>query len=213
MPNPVAAIAGGSIFSGVLGSRSASKASRSASKSESRALAFEQEKYDDWKDTYGGVEDNLSEYYNSLTPEFYEARGLETFQKEHQNALEGVRETLAQRGIEDSGIAAATEISFAQEGAVQRSQIRASAPSLAAEEQRSFLQVGLGQNPGESYSRALADKASSAGVTARAESAAAGKAVGSAISTAGTALADYLTPPADPTLVGGGSAGLGRYEV
>lgn len=213
MPDPISAVVGGTtLLSGVMGSQSADKASRSASRSEAAALDFERQKYADWKDTYGGIEDNLSEYYNSLTPEYYEARGLEAFQKEQQVALEGVRETLAQRGIEDSGIAAATEISFAQEGAGKRADIRADAPSLAAEEKRSFLQVGMNQNPGESYSRALASSATSASRTARESSASAGQAVGSAITTIGTGLSDYLNKP-DYTQVGTGSTGLGKYEV
>lgn len=195
MPNPMVAVAGGSVLSGVMGSRSASKANRAASAASAAQLKFEQEKYDDWKDTYGGIEDNLADYYGSLTPEYYEARGLEAFQKEQQGALESVRETLAQRGIEDSGVAAATEISFAQEGAQQRTTIRANAPSMAAEEQRSFLQVGMGQNPGESYSRTLSERSASAASTAASANKAAGVAVGNAITTVGTGLSDYLAKP------------------
>lgn len=195
-----AAVIGGgaALLGGYMSSKSAGDASDVSAAASKAQLKFEKQKYSDFKDTYGTIEKNLSQYYNSLTPEFYEARGLETFQKEQQFALESVRTNLAQRGIEDSGIAAATEIGFAQEGAVQRSQIRANAPSLAAEEQRGFLQVGLGQNPGDSYSRALADRSASASNTAANANAAAGRAVGSAITTIGTGLSDYINRPATP---------------
>lgn len=189
------AVAGATLVGGVMASQSASKSAKSASQASAASIAFEREKYEDWKGTYGGIEENLSSYYNSLTPEFYEARGLEVFQQEQQLALEGVRSTLAQRGIEDSGIAAATEIAFAQEGAIKRADIRTNAPSIAAEEQRSFLQVGLGQNPGESYSRALSSKATTAGANARESSRAAGEAISSAVTTVGTGLADYFNRP------------------
>jgi len=211
------AIAGATVATGYMGSRASSKASDASSAASEAQIAFEREKYSDWKDTYGGIEDNLSEYYNSLTPDYYEARGLEAFQKEQQLALENVRSTLAQRGIEDSGIAAAAELAFAQEGAVQKANIRATAPSMAAEEQRSFLQIGLGQNPGESFSRTLADRATNKANAANQASQYAGQATGQAITAVGTGLSDYLNTraavPPDPTLVGGGSTGLGRYQV
>lgn len=194
-----AVIGGGVALAGAsMASRAAGKASDASAAASKAQLNFEKKKYEQFRETYGDIETNLSEYYSSLTPEFYEARGLETFQKEQQFALENVRSSLAQRGIEDSGVAIATEMGFAQEGAVQRSQIRANAPSLAAEEQRSFLQVGLGQNPGSSYSRALADRSANAGATAASANAAAGQAIGSAITTIGTGLADYANRPATP---------------
>ena len=191
--------AGVTAVSAYSSSKEAGKASKRASSADASALAFEQEQYDDWKYTYGGIEDNLSSYYSSLTPEYYEAQGLEAFQKEYQTSMDNVRSTLAQRGIEDSGIALATEVSGAQSAATNRATIRAQAPSLAAEEQRSFLQVGLGQNPGASYSRSLAESANRAGQESRASQQAAGQAVGSAIRTAGTALSDYYNQPPAPS--------------
>jgi hypothetical protein len=64
-----------------------------------------------------------------------------------------------------------------------------------AAEQQGFLQVGLGQSPGASYSAALANKANRDNARALQDEAAAGRAVSTAISTAGTALADYLNKP------------------
>ena len=213
MPSPVAAIAGGSVVSGVLGSRSASKATAASSASSAASLALEKKKYKDWKKTYGGVEENLSEYYNSVTPDYYEARGLEAFQKEQQFAIEQVNESFAQRGIEDSGIALASDISFAQEGATQRATIRTQAPALAAEEQLGFLQVGLGQNPGQSYSRSLAEKANRDAGAANQANAAAGRAVGNAVSTAGSALADYLATPAAPSYTAPAASPYTAFEA
>lgn len=209
------AIGGATLVSAGLSYSAAKSASGDASDASAAALAFEQERYADFKETYGGIEENLSDYYSSLTPEYYEARGLEVFQQEHQLALDNVRSTLAQRGIEDSGIAAATEVAFAQEGAIKRADIRTSAPSIAAEEKRGFLQVGLGQDPGASYSRTLSDRATQAGAASRDASAAAGRATGTAITAVGTGLSDYLNRPVPPTpvQVGPGSTGLGKYGV
>jgi hypothetical protein len=193
------AVAGATVATGVMSSRSADRARGDAKDANDDAQAFEQQKLDDWNDTYGGLQDNLASYYNNLTPEFYETQGLEAFQKEQQVATERIQTSLAQRGIEDSGIAMAIEMQTEQAGAEERATIRAQAPGLAAEEQRSFLQVGLGQNPGESYSRSLANNASNANANAQASEAAAGQAIGSAISTVGRATGDYLAKPATPT--------------
>ena len=199
------AIGGATIASGFMASKSASKTSSRAGASDAASIKFEKKKYADWQDVYGGLEDNLSDYYNSLTPEFYEAQGLENFQKEHQLEMENVRTTLAQRGIEDSGIALAAEVSSLQQASTTRANIRTQAPAIAAEEQRSFLQIGLGQNPGESYSRTLANQASSQNIRAASERATAGKAIGTAVTTAGTALSDYLNRPSTPSYADAGA--------
>ena len=136
-------VAGATAVSAGLSYKSSKDATDAYSDAQDESIAFERERYADWKSTYGGVEENLSDYFSNLTPDYYAAQGLEAFQTEQQAALDNVRATLAQRGIADSGIAAATEIAFAQEGAERRAEIRAQAPSLAREEQFRFLQAGL----------------------------------------------------------------------
>lgn len=195
------AVAGAAVVGSVMASDSAGNATESAEDTAYRQLQFDKQRVEDWKDAYGGIQDNLSEYYNNLTPEYYEVQGLEAFQKEQQAAMENIKSTLAQRGIEDSGIALATEVSSAQSGAVQRATIRAQAPSLAAEEKRGFLQVGLGQDPGESLSRTFAQRSADTAANARAQQQAAGAAAGTAVSSVGTALADYFNTPTADTSV------------
>jgi len=199
------AIGSSTIVSAGLAYKSSQDANKAADKASKRSINFEQQKLDDWNETYGSLEDNLAEYYGSLTPEFYETQGLEAFQKEQQVAQDQIKTSLAQRGIEDSGIALALEHQTAQAGAEQRATIRAQAPVLAAEEQRKFLQVGMGQNPGDSYSQTLANRASVAAQTANIAQQQAGQAVGQAISSVGKATADYLNrpePTTQPTTVG-----------
>ena len=193
-----AVIGGASLIGAGMTSKSAKDATKVASDASEASLAFERQKYDDFKLVYGDVQDNLSAYYNNLTPEYYEAQGLELFQQEHQDALEQARSSLAQRGIADSGIAAQLEISSAQEQAVQRSTIRQQAPGVVAAEKERFLQIGLGQNPGDSYSRVLSQQATSSAADARASEAAAGEATRAAVTTVGTGLSDYLNRPAAP---------------
>ena len=181
-----------SVFGAKKASDSADSAAEASAAASAAQLAFEKEKYEDWKETYGDVEDNLSEYYSNLTPDFYAARGLEAFEKEQHAALTGVRESLAQRGIADSGLAAKAEVDFGMHGASERAKIRAEAPGVAMKEQLGFLSIGLSGKPGASYSQALNTRASSAAKTADTASRAAGTAMQSAVTSVGSALDDYF---------------------
>ena len=192
------AVAGATVVTGVMSSRSADKASDKAARSGDAAIAFEQERYDDWQEIYGPVQENLASYYSTLTPEYFEARGLETYQREHQAALETIEADLAQRGIESSGIATSLRKDAAFEKAEQRATIRAQAPAVAASEQRQFLQIGLGQDPGPSLAATLSQQASSQALQAQQAEAAAGKATGQAIQSVGTALDAYINRPQTP---------------
>lgn len=185
-------VAGATVVVGGLAYKSSEDASNKADKASRRSLQQSRQEQADWDETYGSLQDNLAEYYGSLTPEFYETQGLEAFQKEQQVAQEQIKTSLAQRGIEDSGVSLALEHQTAQAGAEQRATIRAQAPMLAAEEKRNFLQVGLGQSASDSYGRALSQRSAEASRTANIAEQQAGQALGTAISTVGKATADYL---------------------
>lgn len=195
--------AGASLIGGAMSSKSASKDAKRAANADKAALAFEQEKYDDWMAVYGDLQSNLGKYYNSLTPEYYEAVGLEAFEKERQTAMTKLNEHFAQAGISPrSGVALSIKSQNEMEAARSRADIRRSAPSMAAEEKRQFLQVGLGQNPGAGVGAQLGNQAIAANNRAAQSSQAAGKAVSSAVNTVGTALGDYFAKPAEPATKG-----------
>lgn len=192
MANPAAAIgAGTSLVGGLMASRSSRKATESSARMSQAQLDFEREKYRDWQETYGGIEDNLSKYYDRLTPDFYETVGLEALEAEREKMTQRIQESFAQRGIDTSGVSAATELATELSFAEKRADIRRAAPGQAAEEKRQFLQVGLGQNPGQGVSSALSQRAQTAAANASAQQAVAGKAMQSAVKSVGTALSDY----------------------
>jgi len=199
MPNPMVGMAGASIVGGIMSSNSASKDRKAASAASSANLAFEQGRYDDWQEVYGPIQDNLADYYTNLTPEYYETIGLEAFEQERTTAMTRLDESLAQRGIDpSSGISASLHAQSELEGAEGRANIRRDAPRMAAEDKSRFLQIGLGQNPGDSLSRTMGNQAQSAQQRANQSAQAAGQAVGAAVSTAGTALVDYMSTPSTP---------------
>lgn len=185
--------AGGAIVGSVISSKSAKKDRNKASSLEQQELDFNQQRYDDWTDVYGDLQANLSEYFQGLTPDYYEAIGLESIELEKERALTSLNERLAQRGISDSGLAAAAELQVETGAMEQRSEIRRNAPAMVAEDQLRFLQVGLGQNPADSVASTLANQASRASADARYSERVAGEATGAAVTAVGTALADYAT--------------------
>lgn len=189
------AVAGATLVSGVMSSNSAKKAGKGATGASADQLGFERQKYDDWKATYGGLQENLSSYYNSVTPEYYAAVGLEQFQKERETATKRMDDYMAQRGLVGSGIEASLKSQTELDAAETRATIRRDAPRLAAEEQRSFLQIGLGQNPSSGVSAALAQQTAYSQQRAQAAGQAAGQAWAAAGPAVGRAIDAYTNRP------------------
>ena len=206
MPEPTTAVlVGGSLLTGGLSNRQARKDRKAADNMDAQAqeqqaerLAWDKERYNDWQETYGSIEDNLADYYDNMTPESYAAQGLEDFQVEHQASNTRIKEILAQRGIQDSGIALATELSSEQEAAETRAGIRADAPGAVRAEQQNFLRTGMGKDPAQAVSNTMGDtaaitrgRASDKHRDASAGYAATGQAISTGITTLGTGLSDY----------------------
>lgn len=85
MPVAGAAVAAvGAIGGSIISSKASSKASKRAAEAQDAQLSFDMERYDDWQNIFGGVQENLSNYYNSISPDYYVAAGLEAFEKERE---------------------------------------------------------------------------------------------------------------------------------
>lgn len=178
----------GAVGGAVISSRASSKASKRAADAQNNQLNFDMERYDDWQNIFGGVQENLSNYYNSISPDYYIASGLEAFEKEREAQMGKLNETLAQRGLSNSGLAATVATEDAISSAEARAGIRREAPRQAREDQSRFLQIGMGQNPGSSISSTLGNIAVNAQTQANQASQAAGQAMSSAISSTGKAV-------------------------
>jgi len=178
----------GSVYSANRASSAAKKAGKRADKADAARMAFEEERRAEWEDTYGNVEDRLSDYYETLTPTLRISQGLEAFEKEKGIAMKNFSESMAQRNVDMSGMTAQIESGVAIDSAEARAKIRAEAPMLVAQEQSKFLQIGLNQDPDQGMRTAMSgEQTRSAGLestTARNAGAATG-----AMITAGTNLA------------------------
>jgi len=165
----------------------ASKAGKQAAGAEADSLAFAMEKYDDWQEVFGPIQQNLANYYSNLDADFIATQGLESYEVEKTRALQQVRGNLAERGISGGGVAAAVETDIALQSASERARIRAEAPMKVAQMQTNFLQVGLGQNPDTSLQTVLEGNAA----RANQRSVAASKAAGDAVASGVESLVDY----------------------
>jgi len=193
MPDPVTGITAGTALLGAKMSSDASKkASGAANRAQAAELDFQQQRYDDWKDVFGPIQDNLSEYYSNLDAKYFETVGIQNFEEERAMAEKNMTENLAQRGITDSGLSASLDRDMALDSASRRATIRQEAPMMVAKEKMNFLQVGNSTNPSESMVGSLSRRTQNTADTARSVGMQAGADISSAINTTGTALADYF---------------------
>lgn len=150
------AILGAAAIGGVASASSASKASKSAnnataaaSQASAEQIAFAREQYEDWKATFGDIQDNLSAYYKNLTPETIQAQGAQALKQEYAATSQQLTQSLAQRGISGSGLEAQVMTDLATKQAQDQATLQVQAPMMAAQEKMKFLSLGLGQGQGQ----------------------------------------------------------------
>ncbi len=197
MSSVATAVVVGSVATGYMGSKSADKATKAQADASEAQIEFEREQYDDWKELYGPIEQNLATYYQGVTPETYAAVGLEDYNEQYQKSVERMNETFAQRGIlPSSGIAASTAAQGELAASEARANIRVSAEQQAINDKTNFLQIGMGQNPSNSMSQALGQQAALATQQSNLANQAAGQAWSSAASAIPSAIFAYQNQPA-----------------
>lgn len=121
----------------------ASQAASQATATAQAQLSFSKEQYADWKAVYGDIQKNLGDYYENLSGDSMAAQQLSAQAREYADAYRKVNQQLAQRGISQSGIAAAQDVAMVSQSANTRAGIRAGAEDLVRTKQAGFLQLGL----------------------------------------------------------------------
>lgn len=198
------AVAGATVVGGIMQKNSADDATEAAQWAQQQQIDFDRERYEEWQSIYGPIQENLAEYYSSITPEFYVAVGLEKFQQEQEKSVTAMNERLTQAGIDSrSGISQSLNAQSEIEAAEARATIRRDAPRAAAEDKSRFLQIGLGQNPGSSMANTLAQQSNMLTTIAQQQQQAAGQAAGAAVQSIGQAVGAYMNRPQTQTNQGG----------
>jgi len=168
----------GSLALGAVSAYQGYKAQEASSEYTDKSLAFAESQYDRYLDIYGDVEENMATYYDSLTPEKYETMGLDAYDEQFKTAKSNYETTMAQRGLQGSGIEAEGLMSMDVQGAQQRANIQSTSDQQWAQDQLGFLSLGLGSQAGVNLSNTYTNAASTYGQQATA----AGQGVGSLIS-------------------------------
>lgn len=110
---------------------------------QAQELAFAREIYEDWQETYGPIEQNLAQFYGSLSPESLAATGLEKQQKSFQTMQEQSKRSFAQRGIDSPAQEFMENVSKLYNAEV-RAKIRTEAPFKVAQAKGQFVASGRG---------------------------------------------------------------------
>jgi hypothetical protein len=134
----------GGLASGLSGSSSANKLAKKQLELMEEQLKFAQQQYADWTRVFGPVQDNLSEFYTSLTPDYFAAQGLEAYQKEFQRQEQELNDFFTANEI-DSGVQVDVLSKGNFQAARDKAKIRTEAPFRVAEAKQGFLQIGLPQ--------------------------------------------------------------------
>lgn len=192
MPDVATGITAGTGLLGAgLSSSSANKASKAAGAAEAASLGFAKEQYQDWLKIFGPIQDNLSAYYSNLSPARIEAQGKEAIELERSDWISRIEESFAARGLTGSAMEGSALADVERQTAMGKAGVAATAEDTAAQKKLGFLTLGYGQNPAGNLQNVLQQQATSRRNLATSEAQVAGKAIGSAINVAGTALSDY----------------------
>ena len=140
------AVAVGAInaYQGYEAGKKADKYNKQAMQLNQQQIDFAKQQYEDWKNIYGGIEQNLSNYYDNLSPQLIETQTLQSLQQSYQQQRNEMNQYFAQMGIE-SGVQADLMQELGMQKIRDEATAKVTAPMKAAEAKQSFLNIGLNQ--------------------------------------------------------------------
>lgn len=109
------------------------------------SLAFAQQMLTDWEDTFGSIEDNLSEYYQNLDPAKYAQEYKTNLSSNIDKQMKQMNESLSASGLMTSGMAAQNEKEAAFAKATGNAQADLMAEDKVASMQQGFVNTGSGR--------------------------------------------------------------------
>lgn len=135
---------GGSQSTGTSFQESSSGGSSSSSSSSQSGYNLENAQIllDQWETTYGGIEDNLSEYYNNLDPVKYATQYKSNLNENIDKQLGQVNDELASSGLMSAGMRAQSQKEAAFAKATGGAQADLAAEDTVANMKRGFLNEG-----------------------------------------------------------------------
>ena len=133
-----------------------------AKRASDEELQFARENKQQWESIFGNIQENLSNYYNSLDPDKYATMRITEFQRGIQEYEDEITKEFARRGLTGGGVEAGLLAEAKYKGAIGRAKIRATAEEEVAKQKSSFLELGLSRDPTSEISRSLAKRTTQA---------------------------------------------------
>ena len=112
------------------------------------ALDFQKYQYDQWKNIYGSIEENLSNYYNRLSPTELANRGLVAQQKHFQESQKNIQGLLARQGLSGSSFESYLLAQGEYKNVLDKARIEDTAEDEVAKKQLKFLESGRSRRAG-----------------------------------------------------------------
>jgi len=97
---------------------------------------------DSWEQTFGGLQDNLSDYYNNLDPAKFATGEKAKFKQNLDKQMQQYNETMASSGLQSAGMRAQTAKETAFKTAEANSQIDLQSEEYVKDQQMGFLNYG-----------------------------------------------------------------------
>lgn len=140
------------LFSGISASKDAKEAAEAQAQALNRMVDLQNEQLQLYKDeldnfqsVFGSVEQNLKNYYNSLSPDSVAAKDIQNLEVEFNRVNTQLNQQLAQRGLSNSGAAAAANTALASNLATSRAEARSNASQKVANQQLGWYSLGTQQ--------------------------------------------------------------------
>lgn len=143
---------GAAIGSAVIGGIGAVADGKAADRAHGRAsdianqrMDFNQAQLDKWEQMFGGIEENLSNYYSNLDPTKFATQSKSDFSASMDKQMSQFNDTMASKGLMTAGQTAQTAKEAAFAKAAGNAQIDMKAPEQVAQMQQGWLQQGANQ--------------------------------------------------------------------
>ena len=121
------------------------KGAKKARAIQQQQLDAQQEQYNDWKEIYGPLQEDLGTFMKNLNGDSLAAPQLAQIQASTQASQKQIDEQLAQRGLGGSGIEASLMTQNTLGGELAEAKVSANADMQAMNMKQNFLSAGLGQ--------------------------------------------------------------------
>lgn len=92
-----------------------------------------------WEKAFGSIKDNLNNYYNTLNPSSEAARKVQALEANYVQANTRLNESLASRGLSNSGIATQAQAQLLSNLATQKAEAEYTAPQDVAKQQLGYF--------------------------------------------------------------------------